>query len=305
MSAPRSPRSHFYDGWIYARTLDRLLADLHQLVADRVEPARRILDVGCGTGDLAWRLAPKAEEVVGIELSPAMVDFANRARATRVLPNVSFVLGDVTKALADLPDGHFDLATTVLVLHEMPAEAWTPVLREVTRVAGRLLCVDFRAPMPWNAAGIRNRLFEITAGREHYRAFRDFQRRGGCRRPPGRPGSTTSSCGPSMPGRWRWASSGLFVERPAGCARGSRKTKGPGGRDLRFGEDAPRSSPGSSNEPIPADMLTKRRAGRNRMAPAPFRRAAGDDAEGRVENEGLPDGLARSRESPEATITKE
>ena len=184
MSAPRSPRSHFYDGWIYARTLDRLLADLHGFVADRVEPARRILDVGCGTGDLAWRLAPKAEEVVGIELSPAMVDFANRARATRVLPNVSFVLGDVTKALADLPDGHFDLATTVLVLHEMPAEAWTPVLREVTRVAGRLL----RRLPGANALerrGIRNRLFEITAGREHYRAFRDFQRRGGA---GGRPG---------------------------------------------------------------------------------------------------------------------
>lgn len=179
MSAARPPRSHFYDGWIYARTLDRLLGRLHQLVADRAEPARRLLDVGCGTGDLAWRLASKADEVVGVELSPAMVDFANQASSTRAMPNVSFILGDVTTALAGLPDGHFDLATTVLVLHEMPAEAWTPVLREVTRVADRLLCVDFRAPMPWNVSGVRNRFFEITAGGEHYRAFRAFQRRGG------------------------------------------------------------------------------------------------------------------------------
>ena len=179
MPAEREPRSRFYDGRPYAATLDRLLGRLHQLVADTVEPTRRILDVGCGTGDLVWRLAPKADEVVGIELSPAMVDFAKERLAERSLRAVSFVLGDVTKALADLPEDHFDLATMALVLHEMHTEAQIPVLTEVTRVARQVLCVDFRAPMPWNLAGVRNRFFEITAGLEHYLAFRAFQRVGG------------------------------------------------------------------------------------------------------------------------------
>jgi len=184
----RVPRSRFYDGGLYARTFDRLLSRLHQYVADQVEPTGRILDVGCGTGDLVWRLAPKADEVVGIELSPAMVDYANARRAERSLSNVSFVLGDAHRALAHLPDRHFDLATTVLVLHEMPTAAQAPVLGEVTRVARRLLCVDFRAPMPWNLAGIRNRLFELTAGREHFRAYRAFQRGGGSPGAAGRAG---------------------------------------------------------------------------------------------------------------------
>ena len=179
MSAERRPRSRFYDGRPYAATLDRLLGRLHQLVADTVQPARRVLDVGCGTGDLVWRLAPGAKEVVGIELSPAMVDYANEDLSGRSLPHVSFVLGDVTKAFADLPDDHFDVATMVLVLHEMPTEAQLPVLSEVARLARQVLCVDFRAPMPWNGAGIRNRFFEIAAGVEHYRAFRAFQRVGG------------------------------------------------------------------------------------------------------------------------------
>jgi ubiquinone/menaquinone biosynthesis C-methylase UbiE len=148
-------------------------------VADNVAPTGRVLDVGCGTGDLVWRLAPKAQEVVGIELSPAMVDFANQELGRRGLPNVSFVLGDVTRAFADRPDDHFDLATMVLVLHEMPTSAQVPVLIEVSRVARQVLCVDFRAPMPWNGAGLRNRFFEIAAGIEHYRAFRAFQRVGG------------------------------------------------------------------------------------------------------------------------------
>ncbi len=117
--------------------------------------------------------------MVGIELSPAMVDFGNETLAESPLPGVSFVLGDVTEALADLPEDHFDLATMVLVLHEMPTEAHLPVLSEVARLARQVLCVDFRAPMPWNPAGVRNRFFEIAAGIEHYRAFRAFQRAGG------------------------------------------------------------------------------------------------------------------------------
>jgi SAM-dependent methyltransferase len=179
VGAERRPRSRFYDGRPYAATLDRLLGRLHQLVADTVEPTRRVLDVGCGTGDLPRRLAPKADEVLGIELSPAMVDFGNETLSESPLPNVSFVLGDVTRTLADLPRDHFDLATMVLVLHEMPTEAHVPVLSEVARLARQVLCVDFRAPMPWNRAGIRNRFLEVTAGIEHYRAFRAFQSVGG------------------------------------------------------------------------------------------------------------------------------
>jgi ubiquinone/menaquinone biosynthesis C-methylase UbiE len=175
----RLPRSRFYDGGAYAATLDRLLGRLHQLVADAVEPTRRVLDVGCGTGDMVWRLAPKAKEVVGVELSPAMVRFANERLSAGPRTHVSFVLGDVTRALADRPDDHFDVATMVLVLHEMPVEALAPVLREVARLARQVLCVDFRAPMPWNRAGVRNRLLEIAAGLDHYRAYRAFQRVGG------------------------------------------------------------------------------------------------------------------------------
>jgi ubiquinone/menaquinone biosynthesis C-methylase UbiE len=175
----RTPRSRFYDGRIYARILDPLLSGLHDRLAEHVDPTGRILDVGCGTGNLVWRLAPKAREIVGVELSPDMVALARRTLATRGLPHVSFVLGDVTSVFADVPDGHFDLATMVLVLHEMPDEARVPTLAEVARLAHSVVCVDFHAPMPWNLAGVRNRLIEMTAGAEHYRAFRSFQRLGG------------------------------------------------------------------------------------------------------------------------------
>jgi ubiquinone/menaquinone biosynthesis C-methylase UbiE len=175
----RPPRSRFYDGGIYAWIFDSLLSGLHDHVAAHIKPVPRALDVGCGTGSLVWRLASRAEEVVGVELSPAMVAHARESLTERGLPNASFVLGDVTTALAHLEADHFDLATMVLVIHEMPDEARPSVLAEVARLARRVVCVDFHAPMPLNFAGLRNRLIEIAAGAEHFRAFRSFQRDGG------------------------------------------------------------------------------------------------------------------------------
>ncbi len=180
MSDPRTPRSRFYDGPFYARVVDPFVSGLHRIVVELIEPGSKILDVGCGTGNLAFRLAPAAVEVVGVELSPAMEEYATR-RLGADTSNVSFVLGDVTEVLKKRPTGYFDVATMILVLHEMPAEARAPVLREVTRVAKRLLCLEYRVPMPWNLPGVRNRVAEALAGGEHLSAFRDFTRRGGAR----------------------------------------------------------------------------------------------------------------------------
>ena len=174
----RTPRSRFYDGRFYARVVDPLVSGLHRIIADNVEAHSKVLEVGCGTGALAMRLAPQAAEVVGVELSPAMAEYATR-RLDAGTTNVSIIVGDVTQVLDDKPDGYFDVATMALVLHEMPADAREPVLREVTRVAKKLLCLEYRVPMPWNLPGARNRLIEFLTGPEHFGAFRDFNRRGG------------------------------------------------------------------------------------------------------------------------------
>ncbi len=177
--AGRAPRSRIYDGAFFARFIDPINAKLHGFVVDQVEPGARALDVGCGTGALAFRLAPRAREVVGVELSPAMVAYARERAAALRAGNVSFVLGDAESALAGAADGSVDVAAMVLVLHEIPAEARAGVLREAARVARRVLCVDYAAPLPRSLMGFLFRGLEVAAGREHLRAFRDFERRGG------------------------------------------------------------------------------------------------------------------------------
>jgi SAM-dependent methyltransferase len=83
----------------------------HDFFVERVRPGERVLDVGCGKGELALDLAERASaEVVGIDNDPAHLAFA-RARSAH--PRVSYVEGTLPEAL---PDGHFDVLVLSNVL---------------------------------------------------------------------------------------------------------------------------------------------------------------------------------------------
>ena len=122
------------------------------LIADAVRalpPAGTVLDVACGTGDLAFALAAQRPEacVLGIDASPQMIaqaaKRANAAYATGASP--SFRVGDLTRL--ELPDASVDLVTGGYALRNVPD--WRAALRELARVlrpGGRLVTLDFYRP---------------------------------------------------------------------------------------------------------------------------------------------------------------
>jgi len=100
--------------------LDLALAD--------VPPPRHVLDLGTGTGVVALALAdryPEAE-VVGIDLSPGMIEEARRKVPPELAGQVRFEVGDAS-ALS-YPDGSFDL----VVLSNM-----IPFYDELARIVAR------------------------------------------------------------------------------------------------------------------------------------------------------------------------
>lgn len=95
------------------------------------------LDSGCGTGSLAFALAPLVAEVVGVDLRDEYLEAAREAAPE----NVRFVQGD---AMA-LPFGYaeFDLACSHRVLHHVRRpELAVSELARVTRPGGRILVAD-------------------------------------------------------------------------------------------------------------------------------------------------------------------
>src|SRR5262249_8568223 len=76
---------------------DRVRERLRRLVDPRGD--ERVLDLGTGTGALAFAIAPLVREVVGVDMVPQMLEEARRRGAE--FPNVTFVEGDIT----NLPEG--------------------------------------------------------------------------------------------------------------------------------------------------------------------------------------------------------
>jgi 2-polyprenyl-3-methyl-5-hydroxy-6-metoxy-1,4-benzoquinol methylase len=96
---------------------------------------RRVLDVGCGAGAFAARLAQRAECVDALDSSRDMIAAAQRA----VPENVTCVLGDVCEVA--LPAGAYDAITSISALHHMPLPQVLPRLAAALRPGGVLVAV--------------------------------------------------------------------------------------------------------------------------------------------------------------------
>lgn len=121
-------------------------ADLEAMVtAAELGGSERLLDLGCGPGHAAARFAPHAAEVVGLDLTEAMLAQARSMAAERGLANLRFERGDAMAL--PFPAGRFERVTSRLSAHHYADPA--AVLREVVRVlapGGSFLLVDVAAP---------------------------------------------------------------------------------------------------------------------------------------------------------------
>lgn len=111
-------------------------------LVDRIPatPGQRYLDVGCGAGHAAGAVAAsRALDVTGIDIDEARI---RKALAATDRPNLHFRVMDATRL--DFPDGSFDIASTSLVLHEIPQpeRAFAEMVR-VLRPGGHLIVHDF------------------------------------------------------------------------------------------------------------------------------------------------------------------
>jgi SAM-dependent methyltransferase len=139
--APEAPKPFLFDVWslfydlpwvqraVYRPPHDAVIAEL------RTSGARRVLDVGCGTGLLASRLRRElpGTEVVGCDFSPGMLRHA-RART----PAAAWVQGDA--GCLPFPRAAFDALVSTEAFHWFPDQrSALAEFRRVLRPGGHLL----------------------------------------------------------------------------------------------------------------------------------------------------------------------
>lgn len=108
---------------------------------------RHILELGCGMGELSHTLATLTDsQVTGVDLSER---FIRHARSTYQLPNLDFIVADLTKESANAEMDHYDAIVGNGILHHLYHHLDTvlPALHRRLRPGGRLI---FWEPNLWN-----------------------------------------------------------------------------------------------------------------------------------------------------------
>ncbi len=152
------------DGASFEEAANRLTDKLSGLLT--IKPGDRLLDLGCGIGEPAIRLAAAHDiEIVGVSVSKRQVRrAADRAAAAGLAGRLSFQFADAMDL--PLPDESFDLVWALESMHHMP-DRWH-VLRHAARVlrpGGRIAIGDFLlVPDDDGQDGDAARLFEASGG---------------------------------------------------------------------------------------------------------------------------------------------
>ncbi len=123
-----------------------LISGMRSRVVDLAAPfnGSKILDVATGTGDQALAFAKKGFDVMGVDITEAMLKIANKKNK---FGNAKFQPADATAL--PFQNGSFDVSTISFALHDMPLAIREKVLREMTRVTrpgGSVMIVDYSLP---------------------------------------------------------------------------------------------------------------------------------------------------------------
>lgn len=170
-------KNHWYDGWFYdffiAPNQDRLF----KLIEEIIVPNSSVIDIGCGTGRLSFKLSNKVSKIIGIDLSEKNIEKAK----FNLLKNPNERILFYHKSISEIATQniHFDYAVLTYVIHEVNPNERIELLSQISNIADQIIIGDYLVPRQKGFWNFLNEIVEFVAGREHYKNFKNFVSNGG------------------------------------------------------------------------------------------------------------------------------
>ena len=166
------------EGRLYKGMIDPLLRKVHNMVARLIPEDARVIDIACGNGTLALKIAERATHVTGIDLSTEMISYAQKRAIELGKTGIEFIEMDASDLTA-YSDNAFDVACTSMAIHQFQLETAKNILQEMTRISKSIIVLDYNYPVPRNFYGFAAKTIESMAGKEHHRNFKIYIEHGG------------------------------------------------------------------------------------------------------------------------------
>lgn len=114
-------------------------AQYHKYLMSHIpDRCRKILEIGCGTGEFSRLLAGCAAKVLALDLSTQMIRLARER--SKLYPNIDFIAADMLTY--QLPDHQFDCIATLATLHHLPIEITLRKIKQALKPGGVFVCLD-------------------------------------------------------------------------------------------------------------------------------------------------------------------
>lgn len=166
-------KDHWYDGLFYDVVIAPNQDKSFSLVKNIIEPNSTLLDIGCGTGRLAFQIADRCSHVHAIDHSQRNIDLAKKKLIKKPRPNIQFIHADVIDYL-NKNDHNYDFAVLSYVIHEIDESLREQILIEISNSVKNIILIDYLTPRTKGMWSFLNEIIEFAAGKEHYSNFKSY-----------------------------------------------------------------------------------------------------------------------------------
>lgn len=166
------------NGLTYNWLIDPLLAGAQKRIIEALDPGDRVVDIACGTGSLSMSMALVAKEVQGLDLAEDIIKFATERAQKKGIENVSFIAQDASD-ISLYKEMQFNVAVTSMSVHQFNAALAIQILKEMKRIAPKLILMDYNYLLPRSLPRIVINTIEGIAGGDHHKNFLIYKELGG------------------------------------------------------------------------------------------------------------------------------